>query len=502
MAPFFTAMPTALWETPPAARAWSADLLTDIHEYQHRIGGRGALRGDEVAVVTGQQAGFMTGPLYTIYKAVTSIRLARELEARFSVPHAPVFWVHEDDHDFQEVAAATLLTKQHELLELRYVPAADVVGRPVNRVPIEASLHALVDEAAHAGNGSEWREDIRSFLHEALDASTSYSDWMVRIMARLFQGTPLVLFSPALPAARRIAASVFARELENPTAAATLAHEAETALAAHGYSAQVSKRDDECAFFLLVEGHRRKVEFHGGQFVLPEENVTMSVAEMKGVLADHPERFSANVLLRGVVQQVLLPASAYVAGPGEIAYWAQLRKLFAHHGVAMPVVYPRARAVLTTMKLRKLCAGLGVTLDDLLGNPDDMRDRVLRRLVDSPEMRYLRDRRADVEAPAGALAVELESMSPVAGSMGAGLRRAIGSRLDRMERVLSRQHEDTRDAIEKRLRRVQNSLAPDRKHQERVLNVFSFLFSYGWELIPKLVQELDVDSFTMQEIEL
>lgn len=502
VAPFFEAMPPSLASKPPAPAVWNKELLAEIRAYQTLLGGGGTLRGDETAIVTGQQAGLLTGPLYTIYKAATAVRLAQELQARFGSPHVPVFWVHEDDHDFDEVASATLLTKQHTLLPLRYRPEGDVQERPMHGVPVEPSLHALVDEAAHAANGSEYRNEVQAFLHESLDASASFSEWMARIMARLFQGTPLVIFTPALNTARKLAAPVFARELDEPGATTALALEAERTLAALGYVPQVSKRSEECAFFVLMDGRRRKVELRGDAFFLPEIRTTMTKDEMRRMLETEPGRFSANVLLRGVVQQSLLPATAYVAGPGEIAYWAQIRRIFVRHNTHMPIVYPRTRALLTTTKLRKLCAEFSVTQDELLGNPDTLRDRVLRRMTESPEMRYLRDNRAGVEGAADALAQGLASINPMAGQMGAGLSRAITAQLDRMERVLARQDDSERRAIEQRLERLQRSLAPDRKPQERVLNVFSFVFSYGWELVPRLVQELDPHSFAVQEIEL
>lgn len=500
--PFFQAMPSSLLAGAPKPANWQADLVADMNAYQREIRGRGVVRGDEVPIVTGQQAGLLTGPLYTIYKALTAIRLAQELEARHRVPHVPVFWVHDDDHDFDEVAATWIVTKRNTLRELRYRPDADIDARPIHSVPLESSLHALIDAAATATKGSEFRDTIRAFLHESLDAAVSYSDWMARIMARLFQGTSLVVFTPTLPAARRLAAPVFAREIESPAESSALAQNAETALRALGYDAQVIKRSDECAFFIIEDGRRRKVELRDGRFYMPETRAMLTADELRHTLSERPDRFSANVLLRGVVQQTLFRPTAYVAGPGEIAYWAQLRANFERHDLSMPVVYPRVRATLMTKKLRKLCTEFGIAPDDVLGNPDTLRECVLRRSVDSPEMQYLRDHRSGVETAAAALAHGLAALDPSAGDMADALARAARAQLDRMERVLSRQQDVQREAIEQRLERLRVNLAPHRKHQERVLNVFSYLFSYGWELIPRLLQEVDIHSFAIQEIEL
>jgi uncharacterized protein YllA (UPF0747 family) len=197
-----------------------------------------------------------------------------------------------------------------------------------------------------------------------------------------------------------------------------------------------------------------------------------------------------------------MPASAYVAGPGEVAYWAQLREIFARHDTPMPIVYPRVRATLTNAKTQKLCDELGLSLDDLLGNPDAAIERALRNATRTPEMDYVRGHRADVEVAAAAFSERLGALNSDAGSMGASLTRTIHERLDDIERSLARQDASRHAAIEKQLQRLQHTLAPHRKSQERVLNVFSFLFSYGWGLVPRLLQELDVQTTTMQEIEL
>jgi bacillithiol synthase len=500
--PLFPAAHSTLWTRAPAATAWDTELVGQIRDYQAALGHRARLRGDEAAIVTGQQAGLLTGPLYTIYKAATAILAAQALEAKFDVPCVPVFWLHGDDHDFHEARSATIVTKRHDLLTLRYHPSADVSGLPMDRVPLEPSLHRLIDEAAHNVNGSELRGPVAAFLHESLEHASSFADWTARILARLFAGTPLIVFSPALPAARRIAAGVIARELEQPDETARLAQARADTLEQHDFAAQVSKRPEECSFFVLSEGKRRKVEYRNGKFVLPEENRTLAAGDMAEALARRPESFSPNVLLRGVVQQRLFPAAAYVAGPGEVAYWAQLQPVFARHGLAMPIVYPRARVALTTPKLRTLTQDLRLTLDDLMGNPDDLLNRTLRQVAQSPEMAYIKERRAHLESRADTFADELGALSPVGGSMAQGMAKAISRKLDHIERVVARRDRERRDTVTKQLHRLRDSLAPGGKPQERVLNVFSFLFNYGWELVPRLLQDIDVQSMDIQEIEL
>ncbi|MBN2308569.1 MAG: bacillithiol biosynthesis cysteine-adding enzyme BshC, partial [Candidatus Hydrogenedentes bacterium] len=326
----------SLFESPPEARPWDAALVSALRAEQERLGSDAAFAGDEAVVVTGQQPGLFTGPLYTVYKAVTAVRLARAVQSRTGAPCVPVFWIGGEDHDFEEVRTAHFLTKSGKPLSLTCTPSTPVEGLPIYRVPVEPSLHDTVERAAAECPGSEFRGEIASFLHDSLDAAESLADWTARLIARLFKGTGLIVFSPQLPAAREAAAPVLAREIAEPLAATRLLTEAGTRLEALGFPVQVAKAAHECCFFVEADGRRRKVVFDDGRYLLPEDGAAYTPAELLELLENAPARFSPNVALRCVVQQRLFPTAAYVAGPGELAYWAQLRPLFEHFAPALP----------------------------------------------------------------------------------------------------------------------------------------------------------------------
>lgn len=506
LAPFFAHAPHLDALDIQAGASMDAGLVAEINAAQARIGGSGRLEPDDLTIVTGQQPGIFTGPLYTIYKAITAIRLAEEVAARTGRRCKPVFWVAADDHDFDEVRTAHVLTKQHALLPLTYAPEADVAGLPMGAVPLEPSIHALIDTAAAQTVGSEFRDDVAATLHDTCDAADSVADWFARLMARLFRDTPLVIFTPALPAARRVAAPVFARAITDPLAATARANEAGARLAALGYPPQVAKADDECAFFLVVDGRRRKVVWRDGAFVLPEIGDTLSADAMARRLAECPGEFSANVLLRGVAQQSLFPGTlAYVGGPGEIAYWAQLRGVFGHFDTPMPAVLPRASAVITSTKLRKIATKQGLTIADLDAPVEALIDRVLASGADLPFLRDTADHCARISAEAMALAQRIGAAKEADANA-----RAVADRfaeqtclgLDRLLRALRRADTARVDTARQQIERLATALMPLRKPQERVLCVFSFLFEHGWDLIPRLAREIDPHRHDGQEIEL
>ncbi|HNR29516.1 MAG TPA: bacillithiol biosynthesis cysteine-adding enzyme BshC [Candidatus Hydrogenedentes bacterium] len=507
LTPLYAGSPRSIFapETNRVAPAdWNPELVAALRAYQREIGLEPRFTGREAVIVTGQQPGLFTGPLYTVYKALTAVKLAARLEQTHGVPVVPVFWLGSDDHDFEEARRVGVLTRRHEPLMLTYSPRQSVDGLPLYRVPVEDSLHELVDALREAAPGSERADDVAAFLHGSLDGADSFSAWTARLLARLFRDTPLVVFEPRLPAARRIAAGVFAREIERPLASTVLVREAARRIEALGFSPQLLKGPTECNFFVEIAGRRRKVVFEEGVFKSPEEGASWSQAELASLLEHAPERLSANVALRCIVQQALFSATAYVAGPGEIAYWAQLKEVFAFFEQPMPIVYPRARVMLTTTKLRKLLEKFQWRAADLFESPDVLLNRALAAAVRHPGLDILTRDGETVLGAVEALAYALRAM--VASGPPLDAVNALGDKtraeLERIERLLRRADEAQVDAVGKQVARLCNALAPGRKPQDRVYTVFSFLFEHGWDLMPRLLEAIDIGAFATTEVEL
>ncbi|HOZ49446.1 MAG TPA: bacillithiol biosynthesis cysteine-adding enzyme BshC [Candidatus Hydrogenedentes bacterium] len=500
LGPLFAGGPRGALEVRPRAASWPEGLAEALVRYNASLGKSVTLRGDEAVVVTGQQPGVLTGPLYTIYKAITAIRLAHAIEKRHGVPCVPVFWVAGDDHDFAEARATWILTRDYRPWPFVYEPEAAVEGRPMRRVPLAASLHGLVDEAARQARGSELSREVRTFLHDSLSDSATIEAWFARVMARLFGNTPLVLFAPHIPEARYAARAVIQREIVDPLVTTRRVNAGGAALTQLGYAPQIVKGDDECGFFLEMGERRRKVLYDGRRYVIPEESMTCSVDEMLAFLDSAPERFSPNVALRCVVQQALFPAVAYVAGPGEVAYWAQLKPLFGDFGFDMPFVYPRARGVLTPTKIAKLLDKFSLQTRDLDEGREAVVRHALRAIVRNPAREALERRRPEVEGAVEALARDLADTSAPAAEMADRLIQRVRDGLDRIEQSTLEADAVQADAVTEQVRRVCDALAPFGKPQERVYTVFSFLFEHGFSLIGRLAEELDVESFQGNEV--
>jgi bacillithiol biosynthesis cysteine-adding enzyme BshC len=502
IARFFAGSPHALLASPPQLNAWDETFAEGMRDYQVELGLTRKLSGNEAVIITGQQPGIFTGPLYTIYKAATAIRLAARLRETYGVPCVPVFWVGSEDHDFDEAKSAHFLSKHHEPFTLEYAPSADVAGFPMCRVPIEPSLHDLVDRAAANTSGSEYRDEVARVLHETLERSSSIAEWAARLMAHLFRDTDLLLFSPHLEFARNASLPILRKEISEPLASNRLVIEGGKQLAALGYAPQLVRNEQDCSFFLEVENRRRKVTFSGGTFHVNDTELAYPPDAMLALLESAPTRFSPNVALRCVVQQHLFAPAAYVAGPGEVAYWAQLKTVFEHFGHAIPIVYPRARAVLSTIKLNKLRRRAGLEYADLEQPFDVLLERVLESLSDSAALAAVRERRAEFRGVVDSLAAALESRDKRLTSYIPSLRERIDFELDRLERAILRADETKVETAKQQLTRLCNAFAPWRRPQERVYTLFTYLFEHGWGLVGRITNGIDVETFGTTEFEL
>jgi len=297
---------------------------------------------------------------------------------------------------------------------------------------------------------------------------------------------------------RAASAPVIEREISDPLWSSARVNEAGARLNALGYETQLVKGQGDCGFFLEVEGKRCKVVYDQGAFALPALGWRYSAGEMQSRLTTEPERFSPNAALRAVVQQRLFPVAAYVGGPGEIAYWGQFKPLFDDIGASMPIAYPRAQVRLTTSKLNKLLARWALTPDDFAAPIEQIEEKAIATAAAGPALGALERCRSEMEKSISALERTLSSVKAPPLSLG----ERVFAELDKARRALERADSARVETIRQNVARLANTFAPSRKPQERVYTVFSFLFEHGWDLVPRIIREIDIDSFTTTEIEL
>ena len=442
-----------------------------------------ALRRGAAAVVTGQQCGLFLGPLFTLYKAASAIAVARAVAAETGRPVVPVFWVQNEDHDLAEIATCHVPRAHGAPLALR-LPAssADRVSIAHCTLPTQVTT-VLADLRAEIGNlphAEAHLERLARHYRPGVGWGTAFT----RTLAELFAEEGLVFVDARDPAIARGAAPIHGRALREAAPIAEALLERGAALTAAGYGPTVHVRGGAPLSFFHPDGiagpRYRLQPAAGGGFAEVGGGRSHGLDALLAALAVEPLRFSTSALLRPILQDALLPTAAYVAGPAEVAYFAQLAPLYATYDVAMPLVVPRARLRIVEERTRGLCTRLGL-------DPAAVH-RPLHELV--PTAALAADAALDDAALHRALvapfAAALESMRTRIESVGPGLDTSIAKTRDtvadavatRARKIATAEGQRDRRRVEE-LQRVQWALAPDGVPQERFYGLPYFAARYG-----------------------
>jgi bacillithiol biosynthesis cysteine-adding enzyme BshC len=474
-----------------------------------------ALRDPKTLVVaTGQQAGLFLGPLYTMYKTLTALLLAERIgniikQDISSVGRrvVPVFWIASEDSDFEEVRHIDWLDQRGELQRFSYEPKGYRPGMPIFNVAVEASLGGFLEAVASGTFETEFRQGILAGLKKAIESSKNLEHFFARLMAMLFRGKGLVLISPRLKCMKRGAQNIFETEIRAAGTSSRLIRDAAETVKACGYKPTLRRREGDVNLFLLRDAVRCKVEFRKGLFNVLDpvsgkvlEKLTES--QMLATLEETGETFCTNVVTRPLIQDAMLPTAAYVAGPGEISYYAQLGKVYDAFGVAMPCIYPRARVLLVEPRIERGLESLGCRADEIAaqGARALMKAALRSRKATQEEQKIARSI-ARIEAELESLTRALETSEPAVRKAGERTKALILSGLGKLRERSLEANKALDGNLTRQVRKIANSLVPYDKEQERVLNIFvPFLFNYGVDLMDFLRERISLDKTGIQPI--
>lgn len=453
-----------------------------------------ALRSGAAAVVTGQQVGLFLGPLFTVYKAATAVCAARALSSEIGRPVVPVFWLQAEDHDLPEVASTQVATRDGELRTLRLtVPESNRVS--VEHVSLSDDVSALLPQLEDLLRDLPEAESHLSLLERHYVAGAGWVDAFAGVLAELFADDGLVLVNPRTPELARVVANVHRSALTRSAHLAALLTDRARWLEEQGYATTVHVREGAPLSFFHpdgVDGPRFRLESIDGGFKEIGGEGTHSLESLLARLDEEPRSFSTSALLRPIVQDTLLPTAAYVGGPAEVAYFAQLAPLYPAFDLPMPLVMARARRRVIEGRTERLLSKLGLEADDALCPEDELLSRCtclddridLRRVLLEPFEEALR---TNEEAIRGA---------------GPGLDSAIERTLGTVQVAVQRLEEKYGRAVLRRdegrveeVRKLRRLLCPGGIPQERVHGLDWYAARYGARAFVEAVLDTIDDPF-------
>lgn len=454
---------------------------TDFEEVRQNLV---TLRDDStsLAVVTGQQLTALGGPLFTLFKIVTAINTSRRYSQELGRKVIPVFWLADEDHDYPEIASVGLPVmgvewNVHQLQDTSYI------GKPVGSIPLDESIREFITTVSETLPKTDFTDDIIRLLESTYQPGSTHSQAFGAFIQHLFSEYGLLLAgSASLKAKELLCESII--EIVEHTGAVHEALESKSVELENEYHRQASVTSSNW-FILDEEGYRKKLQFDKGIWSAGDRAYTTS--EFIELISKEPYRLSPNVFIRPLLQDILLPNIAYVAGPGEIAYYAQMKRLYAVFGKTMPIVVPRLSATILEPSISKFQLELPFSIPDYADRVEDLHQRYVENEQSVDIQSFAEKWICQIEQLANEQTPIVENFdSTLVGTL-VRVRQEQVNAINNLRQKMIKSEKNRLDIQLKRISKVQLALFPNMNLQERELAFIYALCKYGRSFIDDLV---------------
>lgn len=459
------------------------------------------LNDNTYAVVTGQQVGLFTGPLYTIFKTITTIKLAERLKSQYPDHNfVPVFWLEGEDHDYEEVGAITLINQSNDLAKIEYQPQIRKQGEnagAVGQVVIDEGIHEFFKTVDGNLLQTEFKPKVLDLFRIAYQVGMTFNKAFVHLMNDLLEDSGLVFLDPHDIEFKRQLQPIFQKELEQTPRTCQLVID-QTVELEKRYQAQVKPKPIN--LFLFHNQGRYLIEPKDDGFGLKGSRQSFSHQQMLGLVRDHPELFSPNVVLRPLCQDWVLPTIAYVAGPSEISYFAQFRPLYGEFNIPQPIIYPRASATIVEEKVEKVLERFKLELPELFRDVEFLKRKVADQGSTVKLEELFGGTTASILETLASLSEGLKKIDPTLVGALDNARNKMEYQIDALKQKAGAAQKRLHEVAMRQVEKASLHIFPNSGFQEREINVLHFLNKYGLEFLRWLNSELAIDKFKHQII--
>ncbi|PAQ12631.1 bacillithiol biosynthesis cysteine-adding enzyme BshC [Bacillaceae bacterium SAOS 7] len=441
-------------------------------------------------VIAGQQAGLLTGPLYTIHKIISIIKLAEQKERELGIPVVPVFWIAGEDHDFLEVNH--VYVEHDQMIEKKTYPEKMLEKRMISDIEFDhQQMEHWVEKLFASMEETEYTNQLLRFVHEAIDRSETITDFFTSLIHSLFSQYGLLLIDAAYPPLRQLESSFFKQMIERTEEITASVQEAQQSVMSHSFKQMIELSPQAANLFIYEHHERTLLEYDRERelFIGKSGGSQYSKEDLLHLLECHPEKFSNNVVTRPLMQEWLFPTLAFIAGPGEIAYWAELKNAFELFEMKMPPIEARLNMTLIERNIMSDLQELNISLASALIHGVEKERELFWQSVRDDHFHEL------IASVQSSLMEHYDMFEERAKQLHKGTLPIIQKnrqfhlqQLQFLEKktddMLKRQHED----VLSKYIRVQQALKPEGAPQERVWNVFYFLNKYGLDFVDELMK--------------
>ncbi len=443
---------------------------------------------DAVAVVTGQQLTLYGGPLFTVYKVLTAIHLARSWEEKFDRPCVPVFWMADEDHDYDEIAQIGLpMRDDHQKVVLQ---SSSQTECRVSKIELDDNFSSFRKKVIENQFDTDFTDQLWRQLDQFYKEGNTVGKAFGELLLSLFEDYGLILAGSAHPSIKSHLSSAMVESVRNTEEQFQSLKSQTESLIADGYHGQVHLQHSNL-FWIDDDGNRVKLSYENNTWSEDNSGYKWSSDELVKVIEDQPERFSPNVFLRPVMQNKLLPAFAYVSGPSETAYHAQMKRFFADFGLKMPVLIPRFSITLMESGIDRIFGKLPFDFSEYDNRIEDLESQFVEQTDTIDIEAIFKDWKEKVEEISQPKTEEIKEIDPTLEGSSEKAESIFFSELDKLKGKVYRSVKDQEKTQLKRIQKIKNNLFPNGNFQEREVAFIYFMNKYGLDIWDRLLETLE-----------
>lgn len=456
-----------------------------------------------IAVITGQQLGLFGGPLYTIYKTITAIKFCKKLKEDYpEFNFVPIFWLEGDDHDYDEVRTISVLNNENILTDISYNDGLDEETNrgSIGKLKFNENINLVFDELQKTLRETEFKASLIDFLKTIYSPGKTFLESFSELLFNLFDQHGLIIFDPIDDEVKKLLTPIFRKAITDFQYHSTALVERSAELE-EVYHAQVKVK--AINLFYLDEKERLLIEpTETGELRLKGKRKKFSFEEILNQIENTPEKFSPNVLLRPICQDFLFSTGFYIAGPGEISYFAQVNPLYEFFSIEEPFIYPRASATIVEQGVNQVLTKHNLSILEIFVDEKELIDKIVRATSEMNIEQFFSSANENINNVFKDVSEKIILIDKTLGDLSEKSLQRIQQTFDYLKQKATEAEKRKYETSIRQLSKVQNILYPKNNLQEREINFIYFVNKYGMDFLKWLYDNLTIDKFHHQILEM
>lgn len=442
---------------------------------------------ESLAIVTGQQMILYGGPLFTIYKILTAILSARKLEKKLNRIIIPVFWLADEDHDYKEAASIGIPTNDE--IQQIYHDALEGSEMRISDIKAGSEFSGLRRHLTELLQETDFTPDLWELLDSCYGEGEYLGISFGKLILQLFGKYGLILAGSNDKECKKLMIEPMVQSVKSADNIESVLKKTSQKLIDNGYHSQVTVQRSNL-FWIDANKKRKKIQSEGDRWFIDEPAQEWSSEELIQQIRSEPDSFSPNVFLRPVVQNYLIPAIAYIAGPGEIAYYAQMRSYYRLFKLHMPIIIPRFSVTILESPIARITSKLPFQLPEYINRIEDLEKMYIER-SDTPEIETIfRNWKENVSEISNVQGKKVADIDPTLKKSADKTVTQFFTELDKLKGKVYRSVKEDEKIQLQRIQKIQNQLFPDMNLQEREVAFIYIMNKYGIDIWDRFLDQL------------